>query len=138
MDIRCRFVAGVTILDLVGRLVAGSRCPPLLRAVVGDLIEKGRVVVLVHMTSVTDMDAHGMGTLVSSLTTLERHGGQMALIAPSAHVRRLLALTRLDTVFTVYDSEREALVRSCPAAVTTALRDRDSWSGDRVVFDGRI
>ncbi|HEY5617893.1 MAG TPA: STAS domain-containing protein [Vicinamibacterales bacterium] len=119
VEIRARFRGGVAILNVVGRLVRGST--PSLRTFVCELVANGRVAVLVHMAAVTDMDAHGIGELVSSLTTVERHGGRLALIAPSAFVRRLLALTRLDTVFTICDSEREALVSLRVVAVAAPL-----------------
>ena len=73
------------------------------------------------MAAVTDMDAHGIGELVCSLLTAERHDSQIALIAPSACVRQLLALTRLDTVFAVYDSSAETLLSLRPTAVAVAL-----------------
>jgi anti-sigma B factor antagonist len=109
-----------------------------LRAIVRELIEDRRLVVLLHMAGVTDMDAHGIGVLVSSLTTLERCGGRMALIGPSAHVRRLLAITKLDTVLKIYDSETEAIVSSRPIAITTASRNRLPWSESVAVLDGSI
>ena len=123
MNVRTRIVTGVTILHLEGRLVTQSKPVPSLRAIVGDLVRQGRLVVLLDMTAVTDIDAHGLGALVSSLTTLERHGGQMALVAPSDRIRRLLAITRLDTVFAIYDSEPEALVRCRPTAALA-----ESWA----------
>ena len=45
----------------------------------------------------------------------------VALIAPSVYVRHLLALTRLDTVFAIYDTEIEALVKLCPNVVVAAM-----------------
>jgi anti-sigma B factor antagonist len=114
MNVRTRVVPGVTILQLEGRLVTQSKPVPSLRAIVRDQMTQGRLVVLLDMTAVTDIDAHGLGALVSSLTTLERRGGRMALIAPSDRIRQLLTITRLDTVFAIYDSEPEALVTCRP------------------------
>jgi anti-sigma B factor antagonist len=131
MNVRTRVITGVTILHLEGRLVTQSRSVPSLRSIVRDQVRQGRLVVLLDMSAVTDIDAHGLGALVSSLTTLERHGGQMALIAPSDRIRRLLAITRLDTVFAVYESEPEALVRCRPTVAATG-----SWADSAVVLDG--
>ena len=131
MNVRTRFVTGVTIVHLEGRLVTQSRPVPSLRAMVGDQVRQGRLVVLLDLKAVTDIDAHGLGALVSSLTTLERHGGQMALIAPSDRIRRLLAITRLDTVFAIYGSEPEALVKCRPIAAPA-----ESWADCAVVLDG--
>ena len=120
MDIRSRIVAGVAVLYLEGPLVTTSKFTPSLRAIVRDQLRQGCLVVFINMAGVTDIDAHGLGSLVSSLTTLERHGGKMAIVAPRACVRQLLALTKLDTVFTIYDSEREAFVMSRPIMAPTA------------------
>jgi anti-sigma B factor antagonist len=123
MNVRTRVITGVTILHLEGRLVTQSKPVPSLRAIVRDQLAQGRLVVLLDMTAVTDIDAHGLGALVSSLATVERLGGRMALIAPPDRIRRLLAITRLDTVFAVYDSEPEALVKCRPIATPTG-----SWA----------
>ena len=131
MNVHTRVVTGVTILRLEGRLVTQSRPVPSLHGIVCDQVRQGRLVVLLDMTAVTDIDAHGLGALVSSLTTIERHGGQMALIAPSGRIRRLLAITRLDTVFAIYDSEAQALVRCRPVVAPAA-----SWADRAVILDG--
>jgi anti-sigma B factor antagonist len=131
MNLRTRVVSGVTILHLEGRLVTQSRPVPSLHTIVRDQVRQGRLVVLLDMTAVTDIDAHGLGALVYSLTTLERHGGQMALIAPSDRIRQLLAITRLDTVFAIYDSEPEALDRYRPIVAST-----ESWADCAGVLDG--
>jgi hypothetical protein len=57
----------------------------------------------------------------------------MALVAPTDRVRHLLAITRLDTVFEVYDSEHEALVRHRPIVVPTASAGH--WLESAVVID---
>jgi anti-anti-sigma factor len=118
MEIQHR-AGGVTVLNVVGRLVTGST--PSLRALVSELVANRHVVVLIDLAAVTDMDAHGIGELVSSATIVERHGGHIALIAPAPCAAQLLAATCLDTVFTIYDSRLEALVKTCPAAVAAAL-----------------
>lgn len=123
MRIRHR-AGGVTLLDVVGRLVTGSMPP--LGALVSELVANRHGVMLIHLAGVTDMDAHGIGELMSSATAVERCGGHLALIAPSPCVAQLLATTRLDTVFRIYDSKLEALVRTCPMAVAVALsRNRE-------------
>ena len=55
----------------------------------------------------------------------------MALIAPSDRIRQLLAITRLDTVFAIYDSEPEALDRYRPIVAPT-----ESWADCAGVLDG--
>jgi anti-anti-sigma factor len=116
-----RYIYDIPILDLAGRFVAWTDPDGTsLRAPVTKLVSEGRVNVLVDLARVTDIDAHGLGELAWGATTLRRSGGQMGLIAPSLWVHRLLALTRLDTVLAVYDSEFHAIPafagRLAPAA----------------------
>jgi anti-anti-sigma factor len=122
VQITHRYIYDIPILDVAGRFVVCTDPEGgLLRKRVGALVSEGRVNVLVHLARVTDIDAHGLGELAWGVTTLRRSGGQMALIAPSLWVRRLLALTRLDTMLAIYDSEFDAISctfveRMAPAA----------------------
>ena len=110
MQITRRCVKSIPILDLAGRfLVSTDLDGTLLRAAVAKLVSERRVNVLVHLAQVTDIDAHGLGELAWGSTTLCRLGGRMALIAPCPWVRRLLALTKLDTIVTIYYSELDAI-----------------------------
>ena len=118
-----RYRSGFAIVEVTGRLVYGSASS--LRTSVNELVATRQLAVLIDMALVTDMDAHGIGELVGSLVTIERHGGQMALIAPSAWVRRLLAITKLDTVLAIYDSETEAR-RQIRQRVGTAPSSRNN------------
>jgi len=110
VEITRRCVDGIPILDLAGRLVVSTGpTGGALRASIAKLVAEGDVNVLVHLARVTDIDAHGLGQLAGASTMLRRWGGQMALIAPGAWTRRLLSLTRLDTVIAIYDSEVHAV-----------------------------
>jgi anti-anti-sigma factor len=115
VEITRRYIFGTPILDLAGRFIVCADPEGIaLRKPVATLISEGRVNVLVHLADVTDIDAHGLGELAWGVTMLRRSGGQMALIAPSLWVRRLLALTRLDTILSIYDSERDAIASALP------------------------
>ena len=121
MRITHRYIYDVPILDVEGRFVVyADPDRAALRTPVATLVSEGRVNVLVHLARVTDIDAHGLGELAWGVTTLRRSGGQMALIAPSRWVRRLLALTRLDTILAVYDSEFDAVTSSFGRNMPTA------------------
>jgi len=122
VQITRRSVDHIPILDMSGRFVVWTDLDRTsLRTPVGRLVSEGQRNVLVHLARVTDIDAHGLGELAWGVTMLRRSGGQLALIAPSRWVRRLLALTRLDTTLVIYDSEFAAIAgagaeRLSPAA----------------------
>ena len=120
MQISRRYVDDVPILDLAGRfVVCADPDRTSLRTPVATLVSEGHVNVLVHLARVTDIDAQGLGEIAWGSATLRRSGGQMALIAPNLRVRRLLALTRLDTILAIYDSECDAIT-GAPAVVMSA------------------
>jgi anti-anti-sigma factor len=121
VQINWRWVHGIPILDLAGRFVA--RADPdvsSLRAPIAKLVAEGHSNVLVHLARVTDIDAYGLGELVWGFMMLRRSGGRMALIAPRRWVRRLLALTGLDTVLAIYDSEFDAITSARAEDLTPA------------------
>jgi anti-sigma B factor antagonist len=77
------------------------------RSVVIPRVEKARTIVL-SCADITFMDSSGLAALISVLKRLPA-GGQLRLAAPSASVRSMLSLTRMDKVFSIHDSVAEAL-----------------------------
>ena len=55
------------------------------------------------------MDSKGLGDLTACYTTVSRDNGQLKLLKLSAKIQDLLVITKLLTVFDVYDSESDAL-----------------------------
>ena len=73
----------------------------------------------------TRVDSTGMGLLVRFLSHTRNRGGDLRLAAPPPFLDNLLRLTKLTTIFRIYDSEDEAIVSflkepavSNPAGVT--------------------
>lgn len=103
MDITHRFIGGVAIVSLSGRLTISpgeSEIAPL-RLAIGELLDAGHVHVALELSQLTHIDARGLAELVESLTSVRRAGGELTLVAPSARVKQLLGVTRLDTVFPI-------------------------------------
>lgn len=55
------------------------------------------------------IDSSGIGELVSGFTTVTNQGGRLKLIGLTKRVKDLLQITKLYTVFEVYDDEAEAV-----------------------------
>jgi anti-sigma B factor antagonist len=110
MEISQRYIGGVSVIRTEGRLEAGADGNPLtaFRAVVDALIAVGHVNVVVDLSGVGSVDAEGLGELAYAYQRLSRLGGGLTLANPPARVRRLLAVTRLDTVFPVHDAPAKA------------------------------
>ena len=110
MDIGRRFRGGLTVLDLSGRFVVSAGESEILpfRSAIRALIEEGRVFIALNLAALTSIDARGLGELVFTRAVLRSHGGDLTLVGPSATVRKLLVVTRLDKIFRVFDSELAA------------------------------
>jgi len=103
-----RTVNDVTILDLKGReRIRGATVA--LHESVRCLAREGKIQVLLDLAWVKHIDAIGLGELVSSQVTLDEKGGALKLMHMTESVHELMTLTKLLTVFDIYDSEPEAL-----------------------------
>lgn len=103
-----RSVADVTILELHGRLVLDEGDIPL-RNCVNRLVEQGRVKIVLDMRNVTRLDSAGIGMLVSKYLTAYRKGGSVKLLHLTVRGDHLLDITKLSTVFEIFESEDEAI-----------------------------
>jgi anti-anti-sigma factor len=110
MEITSRIKEGVAVLDLNGRFVVSSGETEVLglRCAIAALVAEGRVFVALHLAGLASIDARGLGELVMMHTTLRALGGELLLVGATAGVRRMLSVTRLDTVLPLCDSEAEA------------------------------
>ena len=86
----------LAILHCQGRIVRGQETSILCAAV----RQSGRNVLL-DLRKVDGIDAGGLGLLVS----LRAAGFRLKLMEPTAHVRRILSLTKLDSIFEICESE---------------------------------
>ncbi len=80
-----------------------------LRRTIGLRVDGGARAFVVNMGAVGAIDSYGVAELVSCHTTMTRSGGRVILCALSPKVREVLAVTRLDTVFAVRESEAAAV-----------------------------
>jgi anti-sigma B factor antagonist len=63
---------------------------------------------VLNLREVNFIDSGGLGTLVSLYTTARNAGGAMKLARLSQRVGDLLQITKLLTIFEVFDDEEEA------------------------------
>jgi anti-sigma B factor antagonist len=94
---------GVTILKLTGRLVLGEESNEL-RTTIKRLLDAGDNKVLVDLGEVSYIDSAGLGTLVSGFTSTRNAGGTMKLANLTKKVNEQLNITKLVTVFDVFDN----------------------------------
>lgn len=98
----------VTVLDLQGNIRLGEGNIEL-HNILRFLVEKGERRVLLNLAEVSYIDSSGLGELVAGYTTLQKNQGELKLLHLTMRVRELMVITKLLTVFDVYDSETEAI-----------------------------
>jgi anti-sigma B factor antagonist len=108
LNISTRDVKGITVIDIEGRIALGDSSAKLHQALKG-LVEDGKKQVLINLAKVTGIDSSGLGTLVAGYTTIERAGGQLKLENLSDRALELMTITKLFTVFEIFDDENTAI-----------------------------
>ncbi|MGA8597871.1 MAG: STAS domain-containing protein [Bryobacteraceae bacterium] len=108
VNVALREVEGIPVLDLKGRLTAGVFSETL-RDNIALLAHEGKNNLVLNMKQVDYVDSSGLGTLVLCFTTLQQNGGALKLTNLSRRQLELMVLTKLTTVFEVFDDERDAI-----------------------------
>jgi anti-sigma B factor antagonist len=97
----------ILFVRLEGDLIAGADTQRLIEEI--DILQEGKILLCaVDLSSVRFMDSSGMGTLVSLLTKFRNRGGELVLIKPSDHIRKLLIVTKLNAIFTIAENDNFA------------------------------
>ena len=99
-----RQVGDVTVIDASGRITLGEGSSTV-RDTIRDLTSSGKKKLLLNLGDVTYIDSSGIGELVSGYTSVTNQGGQLKLLNLTKRVQELLQITKLYTVFEVFDDE---------------------------------
>ncbi len=119
LSIRNRRVGGVTIMDLTGKIVIGDSNRAL-HSALREAAESDRRDVIVNLGNVSAIDSSGLGELVAGFASLERSGGSLKLLNLPDRINELMTITKLHTVFDVFDDEDDA-VESYHLSPTTPI-----------------
>lgn len=108
LEIQARQREGITLLDLNGRITAGEEAGRLREQLRQSLAAGVRNVIL-NLKDVDYIDSTGLGALVVCFTTLRKLDGKLKLENLSRRAAELLVLTKLTTVFEIFDDEQHAV-----------------------------
>jgi anti-sigma B factor antagonist len=103
-----RQAGDVTILDMDGKVTIGEGSVAL-RTTIRRLLAEGKSKILLNLGGVGYIDSSGIGELVSSFTAVNKEGGTLKLLNLTQKIQDLLAITKLLTVFDVFENEGDAL-----------------------------
>jgi anti-sigma B factor antagonist len=104
VKIETRTIGDIHVLDFSGKITLGQGTMAVRNAVL-DILKLGARKVVINLADVNYIDSSGVGELVRSYTTVVNQGGQLKLLCLTKKVQEVLAITKLLTVFQVYDSE---------------------------------
>jgi anti-sigma B factor antagonist len=91
-------------MDLDGRVSLGETNRQLHEAL-REAVADGKKKVVLNLAKVAAIDSSGLGEIVAGYSTLSAAGGTLKLINLPERVSDLMTITKLYTVFDIYDSE---------------------------------
>ena len=101
-----RSVAGSMVISCKGRIVLGDESAKLRHVVKEELAECNQIVL--DLGGVSHIDSTGLGTLVALLTSARKAGGGIKLANLNPHLYDVLGVTRLLTIFELFDTAEDA------------------------------
>lgn len=107
LKLSTRSEEGAVIVDCAGRIVFGDESGYLRDTVKQILVDSKRVII--NLGEVSYIDSGGLGTLVALYTSAQKTGAAIRLVNLTKRVGDVLQVTKLLTVFDVYDNEKKAL-----------------------------
>jgi anti-sigma B factor antagonist len=107
IDIQSREKEGIKILDLNGKLTVGGASD--LRERVNEQMAAGHLKQILNLKEVDYIDSTGLGTMVICYMSVQKAGGALKLANLNRRNLELVLLTKLSTVFQIFNDEQEAI-----------------------------
>jgi len=108
MTISIRQAGNVTIVDVGGRVELGQESAAI-RDLISNLLSQGHKQILLNLADVDYIDSSGLGSLIGSLASVRKQGGELKLLNLTDKVVDVMQVTRLYTVFDVTTDEASAV-----------------------------
>lgn len=108
LNIQERRIGDVTVLDMDGNIRIGGSNVALKKAILS-LVAEGRNQIVLNLARVAYIDSSGLGELISGHVTLNNKGGQIKLLNLTQRLQELMMITKLLTIFDVYEDESKAI-----------------------------
>ncbi|MCZ6514917.1 MAG: STAS domain-containing protein [Acidobacteria bacterium] len=101
-------VNDVRVLGIAGRITIGEETEQFRESIRGT-VNDGKNRILLNLADVSYIDSTALGEFISCFTHVKNNGGQLKLLNLTKKVHELLVITKLITVFEVYDDEGRAV-----------------------------
>ena len=101
-------VGGTSVVMLDGRIVLGEESQAL-RQKLKSLIAEGNKKIILNMDNIKYIDSAGLGILVAAHVTAKLEGASLILSNLGTKFQEILQITKLVTVFQVFNTEEAAV-----------------------------
>jgi anti-sigma B factor antagonist len=101
-------VDGTSVVTLDGRIVLGEESQAL-RQKLKSLIAEGNKKIILNMDNIKYIDSAGLGILVAAHVSAKLQGASLILSNLGTHFQEILQITKLVTVFQVFNTEEAAV-----------------------------
>ena len=108
MTLHERGIGDITIIDINGRMTVEDGAD-IFRDVIRKLVRQDRVKLVLNFNDAPYIDSTALGEIVRAYTSVTRKGGALKLLNVTARVHELLVITKLLSVFDLFDAEAEAV-----------------------------
>ncbi len=108
MTLHERWIGDVTIVDIDGRITVEDGAD-VFRDAIRQLVRQGRVKLVLNFHDASYIDSTALGEIIRGYTSVTRKGGTLKLLHVPSRVLELLVITKLLSVFDLFDAEAEAV-----------------------------
>jgi anti-sigma B factor antagonist len=108
MECKHESTGGLAAFTLTGNLV-GETDGMALADAFNEYLESGVTKFCIDLTELKHINSSGLGVLITLLTRTRKKDGELVLINPSTYIRNLLLITKLNSIFRIFDSKEEAV-----------------------------
>ena len=98
----------ILMLRLSGDLIGENNGAAILE-LTSEYINKKMRHCIVDISGIRYINSSGIGVLITILTKFRNQGGDVYLVQPSDNVKKLLVITKLNTIFNITESKDEAI-----------------------------
>ena|SRR5436190_22284517 len=108
MTLHDRTIGDVVVIDVSGRITIDDGAD-LFRDRVRGLLRDGRAKLILNFRDAPYIDSTALGEIVRSCTSATRKNGTVKLLSVTPRIHELLVVTKLLSVFDLFDDEIEAV-----------------------------
>lgn len=98
----------VLVLSIDGDLIGDNDEVQLIEEITSH-IANNILLCAIDISAIRFINSSGIGILITILTKFRNKGGEVMLVKPSDQVKKLLIITKLNSIFTVVEDEETAI-----------------------------